>query len=49
VKVKSGKKLNHKLKKYDADRKDLTQEELSYLNNCLKYGHIEIVGDGERQ
>ena len=35
--------------KYGADVKDLKQKELSYLNNCLKYGHIEIVGDGERQ
>jgi len=34
---------------YGADIKDLKQEELSYLNNCLKYGYIQLVTDGERQ
>jgi len=41
--------IKEKNMEYDADVKDLKQEELSYLNNCLKYGHIEIVVDGERQ
>jgi len=35
--------------RYGADKDDLKQKELSYLNNCLDFGYIEIVVDGERQ
>jgi len=41
--------IKEKNMEYGANEKDLTQEELSYLNNCLKYGHIEIVVDGDLQ
>jgi len=35
--------------KYNADDKDLKEAELNYLNNCLDFGYIDIVVDGEKQ
>ena len=35
--------------RYGANKDDLKKEELNYINNCLDFGYVDIVLDGERQ
>ena len=35
--------------RYGANIEDLKLADLNHLNNCLDFGYIEIVVDGERQ